>query len=351
MKNMKTIKIIAALCFAAGMATSCAVHDPFADKMDIGQVVPTVTWELGSTVAKSGEWVKFTGKYYVGDGKTIDRSEVWGMTVRTEVAAATCKLTTSLNYTKTINKTDTVRQAVLLKTIPHSKATWDGYEYVLVDSFQVSSTFSPIVWGPVGTWDESKFNTYFPEGFQEEFKATVVNYLTKDSVYYNDLRGIYINYDFTAEQFEAVNSKYGVNLPTETESGKKSDLWTTTDVIDHYYYITISEDGKKIEHEIANESDAPAGVKTYPVYKSSEWVYCRYSDDTGGKIQSVRPAYMKAFKDLIEQIPFIDWIYNSTDKVYTATFTRNYSLVPFFRVYDNTGKMGTDSDLKTIELN
>lgn len=348
---MKILNILGSIAIVAAVVTSCAIHDPFADNMEIGQVVPTVSWEL-SDVAKAGGYVYFKAKYYTSAEHSIDHSEVWGLVTRTTSAAATCRLTTSLSYTKTVNSTDTVRTDVKLASYPHNKAEWDGHEYVLTDSFQVSSTLAPVTWVDPEEFDEDRFDMYYPATFQQEFMDHVIEYLTRDSTYYNDLRNIYINYDFNAEQFEALNAKYGLSIPTDTETGKKSDLWfVNSDVIDHYYYITVDEAGVKTEHEIPTENDAPSGVNVYPVYKSCDWVYSRYSDDTGGRITSVRKQYMPYWKELIEQIPFKDWIYNSSDKNYSINFTRNYILYPTFRVFDENGKMGKDTETKQIGLN
>lgn len=348
---MKIFNILGSVALVAALTTACAVHDPFADNMEIGQVVPTVSWEL-SDVAKAGGYVNFKAKYYTSGDHSIDHSEVWGLVTRSTSAAATCRLTTAFSYTKTVNSTDTVRNSVLLASYPHSKAEWDGHEYVLVDSFQVSSTLAPVIWSEPEEFDEDRFNMYYPETFQQEFIDHVVNYLTKDSTYYNDLRNIYINYDFTAEQFEALNAKYNLSIPTETETSKKSDLWfVDATVVDHYYYITVDEAGVKTEHEIASPDQAPSGVNVYDVYKSSDWVYSRYSDDTGGRITSVRKEYMPYWKELIQLIPFKDWIYNNSDKNYSVNFTRSYTLYPTFRVFDETGKMGKDTETKQIGLN
>ena len=348
---MKIFNILGSLALLVAMTTACAVNDPFADNMDIGQVVPTVSWEL-SDVAKAGGYVSFKAKYYTNSEHSIDHCEVWGLVTRSTSAAATCRLTTSLSYTKTVNSTDTVRTSVLLARFDHRKAEWDGHEYVLVDSFQVSSTLAPINWVDPEVFDEDRFNMYYPETFQQEFIDHVVEYLTRDSVYYNDLRNIYINYDFTAEQFDELNAKYGLSIPFDTEASEKSKLWyVNTEVVDHYYYITVNDAGVKTEHEIATANQAPAGVNVYEVYESSPWVYCRYSDDTGGRITSVRKQYMPFWKDLINMIPFQDWIYNSSDKNYSVNFTRNYTLYPTFRVFDETGKVGKDTETKQISLN
>ena len=239
----------------------------------------------------------------------------------------------------------------MVASYPHSKAEWDGYEYVLTDSFPTSRTLAPVTWINPEEWDQEKFDSYYPSTFQQEFKDYMVNALTKDSTYYNDLRNVYINYEFPAELFEQLNGQYNIDFPTVTASADKSDAWFTTDEVDHYYYITVGDDGSAVYHEIAQESDAPAGVNVQPVYKSAYWLFSRYSDDTGGKITTVRRQYMPYFKSMIETIPFTSWIYNTSDKAFTVNFSRTYYLEPQFRVYDTDGKVGVTTDNKEVTLN
>lgn len=356
---MKIFNIIASMALMLTVATSCAVHDPFADKGELGQVLPTVDWEQGSTDIKAGSFATFKGKYYTSGEHQIDHSEVWALIKRSQTAEATSKLTTSLAYTKNYSLTDTVRSEQSLAKYPHSAAVWDGHEYVLTDSFPTSRTLQPVSWNAPESWDKDKFEQYYPSAFAQEFVDHMVEALTKDNSYYNDLRGVYIKYEFPVEIFQALNAKYNVNFPTDTASDKKSDNWFTQVknpkgemeyVVDHYYYTTIA-DGVTTDHEIATEAEAPAGVNVYPVYKSAEWLYCRYSDDTGGAITSVRPAYMPYFKDLLNTIPFTGWIYDSSNKVYNVNYDRKYYLEPTFRVYDTEGKVGITSDNKEITLN
>ncbi|MBR1804229.1 MAG: hypothetical protein IJ775_04920 [Muribaculaceae bacterium] len=345
------ISLIAAL--AALALNSCAVHDPFADNMEIGQVLPTVDWEQNSVLVKAGAYATFKAKYYTAQGLEIDHSEVWTLIKRDQTAEATSKLTSSLAYTKSIASSDTVRSMQLQETYSHSTAEWDGHEYVLNDSFPTSRTLAPQSWVAPADWDEEKFNQYYPSSFKTEFVDHMVTYLTRDSAYYNDLRKIYINYDFTAEQFQALNAKYGVEFPTVTETGDKSDAWFTTDEVDHYYYETVVNDVTTIV-EIPTRDDAPADIdpdKIFEVYKSSPWLMCRFSDDTGGKLTYVRRQYMPYWKELISSIPFEGWIYNSADKTYAINFTRSYSLIPEFRVYDKNGKYGKTTDNKEVSLN
>ncbi len=342
---------ICLLALVALLATSCAIHDPFADNGELGQVLPTVDWEQGSTVVKAGRYATFKGKYYTTAEKAIDHSEVWCLIKREQTATATSKLTTSLAYTKNYSLTDTVRSSQMVATYAHSKAEWDGYEYVLADSFPTSRTLAPVTWVNPSEWDQEKFDSYYPSTFQQEFTTYMVNALTKDSTYYNDLRNVYINYNFPIGLFEQLNAQYGIDFPTDTITADKSNNWFTTDEVDHYYYITVAEDGTAVYHEIAEESAAPAGANVQAVYKSAFWLFSRYSDDTGGKITTVRRQYMPYFKSLIETIPFTSWIYNTADKAYTVNFNRTYYLEPEFRVYDTDGKVGVTTDNKEVTLN
>lgn len=333
--------------------SSCAVHDLFEENLELGQVLPTVTWELGSSVCRAGNDVTFLGKYYTTNADvTISHSEVWAMVTRSQSAAATLRLTSSLSYTKTVTSSDTVRSSQLIQSYDHSLATWNGYEYELSASFPTSQTLTPVSWVNPAEFDEERFNLYYPETFKSEFNETVVNYLTADSTYYNDLRHVYCNYDFTAEQFQTISANNGVTFPTETATDVKSDLWyTNLENVVGYYYNTIDGNGVATPHEVPTLEDVPAEYTGYEVYESSPWVFCRYSDDTGGAIYSIREAYKPFFKELMEQIPFEDWIFNSVDNVYSVEFSRSYTLIPQFKVVDTNGKIGMATDEKTVQLN
>ena len=74
---MKHKIIYGMIALMALLTTSCAIHDPFADNGQLGQVLPTVDWEQGSTVVKAGRYASFKGKYYTTSEKAIDHSEVW----------------------------------------------------------------------------------------------------------------------------------------------------------------------------------------------------------------------------------------------------------------------------------
>lgn len=359
---------------AAAMLSSCGNRDILSDIVEPGQEVPNAYWQVGSTAAKAGESFSFQGKYNSVSGKLqISHSQVWYRVDRAESAAATVMLAgTALSYTKTVSATDTMRSYQPIVTIKHDPSTWNGYEYVVEGDVPVSRTLAPVAWNDIKEWDQERFDSYYPKGFTDEFCTEVVNYLTKDSAYYSSLRVVYINYPFSNELVKAVNQKYNVNIPDtinlnkeDKGAGDKSDLWFSTSVpsdgaITGYYYTTLDANGVTVVHEITKDLPAvdPAdgllkynGAKCYPVYKSSPWVFCRYDDNTGSIINSVRPAYMAAFKEMLSTISFKDWIYDSANKVYKVDFSRKYSLSTQFRVYDVNGEEGIATDIRVISIN
>lgn len=351
--------------FAAGalLMASCAVNDPLMDKMEAGQVVPTVSWELSSSVCKAGNEATFLGKYYTTvEGVSIDHSEVWAMITKSEGAAATQKLIPSPAYTKSVNSNDTIRGYHLLKSFPHSEAELkNDNEYHLNSSFPTSRTLGPVNWVAPAEWSDDMFNTYYPATFKEEFCAQMVKYLTNDSTYLGGLRNLYVNYDYTKEQIDAVNAKYPELTPIpfsdSQEAGKtKGDLWFDVDTktIVGYYYTIVDANGNTVEIEIATKEEAPETVsqdKVFPVYKAPHWIFSRYSDNTGGAVTAVRAEYMPLWKELVEVVPFQAWIYNSTEKCYSVEFSRKHTMSVQFRVIDSVGGQGKDTDTKTVELN
>lgn len=372
---MKTQYKLALLALGLATVTSCAKHDPIADMMEIGQPVPTCYWSVGSTACKAGEDFTFNGKYYTDDDHTPDHSEVWYMVIRDQSMSATVKLAgKSLTYTKSVNSTDTVRDNQMVVSFPHSEETWNGYEYELDGTVPTSVTLGPVDWKNVTDWDEDKFNGYFPAGFAEEFNAEVIDYLTADSTYYSGLRTVYINYDFTNEQFAEVNSKYNLQFPTDIKidpmdpqsaASDKSDRWYETieanvEKIVGWYYKDVDANGNTVIIEVTkdvvtvNEDGFTAnyeGKNCFPVYDSAPWVFCRYDDDAGAIVKAVRAAYIPAFKELLAIISFPEWIYDSTESQYSVVFAREYSLDAQFRVYDTVGNIGKAADIRNIKLN
>lgn len=352
---------------AVAMLTSCEKNDPLDPIVVPGQKVPTTYWEVGSTTCKAGESFTFLGKYNLDyEGASPSYSEVWYRIVREESAAATVKLAgASLSYTKTVTDNQVVRSYQPIVRYNHDKAEWAGHEFRVNGVVPVSSTLKPINWKDAAEWDADRFAQYYPEGFASEFNSEVIELLTKDSTYYNALRQVYISHPFTMEQFAEVNSKYNLAFPTNIDMTKddngaaeKSDAWfsTTTvaatdaDIIG-WYYTTLDANGNKIVHEVPKDVVKQEGINYYAVYKSAAWVFCRYDDDLGAIISTVRAAYIPAFKDLLGSITFDQWIYDSSNKAYKVEFARKYSLDAQFRVYDTLGGEGIASDVRTILIN
>ncbi|MCM1033499.1 MAG: hypothetical protein NC405_07055 [Odoribacter sp.] len=339
------------------MMSSCARHDIINDVAPVGQEVPAAYWTLNSTVVKAGEDFTFNGKYSVGPGYTADHSEVWYQIVRTEEASVTSKLGgTSLGYNHKSTITDTIRTYQSMASFPHSAAVWDGHEFILDGSVSVSRTLAPVKWADITTWDQENFDLYYPEGFAEGFLSTVLGYLTDEETsqnYYNALRSVYISYDFTNEQFVA-NGFPEVDL--EQPEADKSDRWFSTtvasdDAIVGYYYYTVEGD-KNIVHEISiEENETFTAEPTYPVYKSADWVFCRYDDNAGAIISSVRSEWLPRFRALLETIPFEDWIYDTANACYKVDFARSFTLNTQFRVYDTEGNEGRAYDVISINVN
>ncbi len=356
---------------AAGLlaVSSCAKHDPIADMGQLGQVVPTTYWSVGSTACKAGEDFSFQGKYYITvDGVGIDHSEVWYNVARTESSSATVKLAGSvLKYTKTVASSDTVRDNQLIAIYPHDENYFSALDncYIINSTVPTSATLSPVDWKEVSTWDQEKFDTYYPAGFAEEFCTEVVKLLCNDSTYYTGLKNVYINYPFTNEQFAEVNAKYNLNFPTDIKVSDdpqesvsdKSDRWyETTEADDEkiigWYYKDVDANGNSVIIEVSGVEKPTDETKNwYPVYDAAPWVFCRYDDDAGAIVRAVRANYMLGFRDLLGTITFPEWIYDSNNSQYAVTFSRQYELNSQFKVYDTLGNVGIASDVRVITLN
>lgn len=359
--------------------TSCEKNDPFADHLEIGQRVPTVYWEVGSTTAKAGGYFSFKGQYYTEDGHVPSHSEVWYSVTRNDEGEAVAKLAgSSFSYTKTLSATDTVRSNQSIAKFDHSLAVFDGYEYVLTDSVPVSETLQPINWNTPKVWEANKFTTYFPAEFAEEFEKAVDSLIVLDANY-SSLRYLYINYAFSNERFAEINEIYGTNFPTDIDyqeadaqagATDKSTRWTDYSnpadskvgaLVTGYYYPTIDEAGSPVYNEVATDAvyvdelgnyflAADSTTKAYPVYDSAPWVFSRYDDDLGSVVSTVRPEYIEAFKALVEPITFTEWIYSSTDG-YAISFKRKYFLDANYRVFDTENNVGISHTSYSIEIN
>lgn len=368
MKIRYTKVMIAGAVLSLG---ACANHDLIPEIAEVGQAVPAVYWEVGSTSCKAGDAFSFQGKYTVSPGRTPLRSEVWYQILRSDEASASVKLAgASLSYTQKATSQDTMRSKQCHAVYMHDENYWNGHEYIVQGVVPTSRTLSPVSWIDAQTFDWTTFNTYYPEGFVGEFLNKIYDYLTGESAdsYYNALRNVYLNYPFTNEQFAEVGLPQLDLSGDDQGTANKSDAWfaTTTaddDAITGYYYITLDDAGNATYNEVAKDFQAPEGIVIYPVYKSAEWVFCRYDDNAGAIVSTVRPEWLPKFRTLISHISFPDWIYDSANGVYKVEFSRKYSLEAEYRAYDKETSRLNDAtapeyegvtsktEQKTIDIN
>lgn len=364
-------KALAAATMTLAMA-GCANHDLIPDIAQVGQAVPTVYWEVGSTVCKAGESFSFQGKYNNQPGRTPIRSEVWYEIVRDDVAAVSTKLGgASLNYTQTASANDVMRSYQCAAVFPHQAEYWDGHQNIFTGTVPVSRTLTPVMWVDPAEFDADRFASFYPEGFVESYLEKIYGYLTDEAsaaAYYNALRTVYLNYAFTNEQFAAVGLPELDLSGDDNGTAKKSDAWyayssdkPTQQV--GVYFITLDAEGNVVYNERPMDYEPAEGQMVFPVYDAAEWVFCRYDDNSGSVVTSVRPEWLPRFRTLIEQIPFEAWIYDSANGVYKIDFSRRYSLNAQFRSYDkNTNQLSdpnapefegvtSKTDLKTISIN
>ncbi len=361
--------------------SSCEKNDPVADNMAIGQRVPTVYWTVGSTACKAGEAFTFQGQYYTEDGHQPSHSEVWYAVLREDVIAAQEKLT-GLGYNQQSTTTDTIRTDQVIEKYAHEKAVWEKHQFIINDVCPTSSTLSPVQW----QWKEAewtdlaqtRFNTYFPEGFDTEFCDEVKEQLLQEA---NEdyLRNMFINHKpFDQAYMAEINQKHGTNLPTEWVDGKegkdKQAQWhrITAETaqkkrdeaaVAYYYFddagvkvdVALADTIQLDENDsrIAKVSVGDAERFCYAVYDASEWLYCRYDNDKGAIITTVieDEKYKAAFTEMIESIPFHVWIKGSAAEGYVATFKRTHKLNSAFKVVDTEGNVGVCSTRYEITLN
>lgn len=374
--------------------TSCEKHDPFDDHMEIGQVVPTCYWEVGSTAVKAGEEFSFTGKYYAEDGNVPKESQVWYSINQADESSATLRLCTGYSYTQTVTSTDEIRSSQCIAAFPHSQAQWDGYEFVIIGKVPTSSTLNAVSWMPK-VWDQANFDRYFPENFADSFMTVVkTNLIDETGTFPSALKSTYVNYDgFTNEYMAEINTEYGVNFPTNVEAGvegkTKSDFWNfivDTDGksvrcyavnsyknaagesfkvnYDSLYKVAHTKVGRETVNKLTGADSllyeamnvnpsvvSHLGQEWYATYNSSEWLNCRYEPAAAAILTAVKPEYVDAVNAMLNSIPFDAWVYNRTETNYSVSFTRKYELDASFKVVDEAGNVGISSQKYTLAVN
>lgn len=178
MKKIFNIKVIAFVSIASFFA-SCEINDPIDNVVRVGQVAPHVFWELPSNSVTAGNNVAFYAQYYpIGDVK-IDRLEVWYDVNENIQTVVSSPLVTTFKYSISTNNTTQIRDFQQIATYKHLEKNWDEVKkaYILDTVFPTSRTLRTVEWKEVKTFEDSKFNAYFPANFAKQFKDSMYNLL------------------------------------------------------------------------------------------------------------------------------------------------------------------------------
>jgi len=173
--NIKMLSILSVVFLLVG----CEINDPIDNVVRVGQVAPHVYWELPSNSVTAGAPVSFYAQYYtVGDAK-VDRLEVWYDVNENISKVVTCPLVTTFKYSVSSSSTVLSREFQKIAGYDHLESNWSALKkaYILDTVFPTSSTLRTVEWKEVKTFDETKFNAYFPAGFATQFKDSMYKML------------------------------------------------------------------------------------------------------------------------------------------------------------------------------
>ena len=178
MKRILDIKLLLIILMTSLLA-SCEINDPIDNIVKVGKVAPHVFWELPSSSVNAGDKVPFYAQYYTTSNEEIDRLEVWYDINEVSVRTVSCPLVSSFKYTVSSTKTVLSREFQEIENYKHEPTNWLALKkaYILDTAFQTSKTLRQLDWKEVKTFDEAKFNAYFPTGFAVQFKDSMYNLL------------------------------------------------------------------------------------------------------------------------------------------------------------------------------
>jgi len=163
----------------ASLLVGCEINDPIDNVVRVGQVAPHVYWELPSSSVAAGSSVPFYAQYYtVGDAK-IDRLEVWYDVNENIQTLVSCPLVSSFKYSISSSRSKLSREFQKIAVYEHFENNWDSLKkaYILDTVFPTSKTLRTVEWKEVKTFEDAKFNAYFPAGFATNFKDSMYNLL------------------------------------------------------------------------------------------------------------------------------------------------------------------------------
>ncbi|MEE0974150.1 MAG: hypothetical protein UH853_00385 [Muribaculaceae bacterium] len=133
------------------------------------------------------------------------------------------------------------------------------------------------------------------------------------------------------------NTKYVANPETDPNDKETKAIVAIPDTAE------VVTDGTVLYYELSEEY--------YAIYKSSEWLNCRYEPSAASILTAVKPEYVDAVNAMLNSIPFDAWVYNKTETNYSVSFTRKYTLDSSFKVVDEAGNVGVASTKYTLDVN
>jgi hypothetical protein len=178
MKNIINIKGLSFMLLIS-MLVSCEINDPIDNIVRVGQVAPHVFWELPSNSVNAGNDVAFYAQYYTIGNAKVDHLEVWYDVNENVQTVVTCPLVTSFKFNISSNNTIQIREFQQIATYQHEEKNWDTLKkaYILDTVFPTSRTLKTVEWKEVKTFEDSKFNAYFPSNFATQFKDSMYKLL------------------------------------------------------------------------------------------------------------------------------------------------------------------------------
>ncbi len=215
------------------LLTSCEINDTVDNIARIGQVAPHVFWELPSNSVNAGSEVAFYAQYYAIGNTEIDHLEVWYDVNENTQTMVSCPLVTTFKYNISTNKTTQIREFQKIASYPHNVNSWDSIKkaYILNTTFPTSRTLRTVEWKEVKTFEETKFNSYFPASFATQFKDSLYKLLKVA-----DFRKIMVSLNVTSDvEFKAfTDSTFNNNSGAYDyfiKTGKVAELKTKYDGI------------------------------------------------------------------------------------------------------------------------
>lgn len=227
MKKILDTKLLLIIMMAS-LLISCEINDSLDNVVRVGQVAPHVFWELPSNSVTAGNNVAFYAQYYTIGDATVDRLEVWYDVNENIQTVVSCPLVTTFKYSISTNNTTQIREFQQIATYQHDEKYWSILKkaYILDTIFPTSRTLRTVEWKEVKTFEDAKFNAYFPSNFATQFKDSLYKLLKV-----SDFRKIMVTLNLTTDvEFKTyTDSTFNNNSGTYDyfiKEDKKADLKT-----------------------------------------------------------------------------------------------------------------------------